>query len=471
VRRRIWACLALLAALGGLLPPAARAAAEPEYDGYLFRMKGDAALLKGDMPGVEAVAPERGLYRAETEADVRAFAGRDGAAWIEPNYYVALLDVPDDPYYGQQWSLAAVGAEAAWDRGLTGAGVRVGVVDSGICAEHEDLAEANLLPGHNYMADNSDTSDAYGHGTFVAGVIAAGTDNGLGAAGLAPGAELVPLKCFEGRVTTLDAVVAAIWGGVDDYGCGVLNLSFGLERESNALREAVEYAMEAGVLLVAAVGNAGTEALYYPAAYPGVVGVGSVGEMLEPASATQHNESVLLTAPGERILGLGIQSPDGYETGSGTSYAAPCVTAAAALALEANPGLTAEELRGLLRDSARDLGEPGYDVSYGFGLLSLPDLLRLAAGKAELTLRQSGGRLLLEGVWAGPGETAALWAAFYGGGRLMDCVPVDAAETAADGVLLDTALSIPDGAERVKLLALDGHGLAPAAAALELELS
>ena len=470
--RRAWACLALLAGLSGLLP-AARAA-EPDHDGYLFRVEADAVLLAADAPGVEAVSPEHGLYRAETRGEALAFAGPEGAAWIEPNYYVTLLDGPDDPALGAQWSLEAVGLQAAWDRGLTGAGVRVGVVDSGLYAGHEELAGADILPGRNYMAgsleeaDPEDTSDTFGHGTFVSGVIAAGTDNGVGVAGLAPGVELVPLKCFEGKTGTVAAVVAAILGGVDDYACRILNLSFGLASDSTALREAVEHARAQGVLLVAAVGNAGTETLYYPAAYPGVVGVGSVGRTLAPAAATQHNDSVDLTAPGEKVLGLGIGGPDDYETGSGTSYAAPCVTAAAALALEAAPELTAEELAQLLCDSAEDLGAPGYDTSYGWGLLSLPALLERAAGDAPLTLEQSGGQLLLTGLWTGPAAGGRLWAAFYAGDRLLACREV-AAEWTAEGARLDAALDIPSGAERVKLLAL-GAGQTPAAPPAELGL-
>ena len=179
-----WAALALAAVLlGPPLPAAGAAEASAEYDGWLFQVEPDAVLLAADVPGVEAVSAEHGLYRAETQGAALAFAGLEGTTWIEPNYYVTLLDTPDDPYYGQQWSLKAIGAEAAWGMGLSGAGVRIGVVDSGIYAEHEDLAEADILPGHNYMSENGDTTDTFGHGTFVAGVIAATADNGLGVAG------------------------------------------------------------------------------------------------------------------------------------------------------------------------------------------------------------------------------------------------------------------------------------------------
>lgn len=463
-----WAALALAAVLlGPPLPAAGAAEASAEYDGWLFRVEPDAVLLAADVPGVEAVSAEHGLYRAETQGAALAFAGLEGTTWIEPNYYVTLLDTPDDPYYGQQWSLKAIGAEAAWGMGLSGAGVRIGVVDSGIYAEHEDLAEADILPGHNYMSENGDTTDTFGHGTFVAGVIAATADNGLGVAGLAPEAELVPLKCFEGRRSTVAAVTAAIYGGVDDYACDILNLSFGVTEDTNALRDAVEHAQERDALLVAAVGNAGTETLYYPAAYEGVVGVGSVGEMLEAASATQHNESVLLAAPGERVLGLGISGPSDYITGSGTSYAAPCVTAAAALLLEGKPELAAEELLHLFCDSAEDLGMEGYDTTFGHGLLSLPTLLE-RAGNAPITLEQSGEQLFLKGLWVEQATGRCLWVAFYAGDKLLACREVTA-EWTEEGARLDTVLAIPGGAERVKLLAL-GAGQAPVAEPAELEL-
>ena len=455
--RRLRRLLAGLVALT-LLIPAASGAAEPDYDGYVFRLAPGAAVLQEEAQGVEPVAPQAGIYRAESQADALAFAGAQ-LEYLEPNYYVTLLDSPTS-----SWGWEAVAADAAATAGLTGAGVRVGVVDSGIYAQHTALAGANIVEGEDFTQYGS-TTDTLGHGTFVAGVIA-GADWGL-----APGVELVPLKCFTGRTGTLADAVSAIYAGVDKYHCDVLNMSLGIAQQSDALADAVAHAAEAGVVLVAAVGNAGTERLYYPAAYEGVLGVGSVKADLQPASATQHNASVDLTAPGDKIPGLGISGPEAWLTGSGTSYAAPWVTAAAALILEWNPELTPDEVAQLLCDGAVDLGPQGWDPDFGWGLLSVSGLVDALELQEELTLRQEEDAVCLRGIWSGLDADTHLWAVFYRGAALAACVPVTAVSVTAEGAVIHGELPIPEGADRFKLLALEAGSLIPAAAARELTLT
>ena len=196
-----------------------------------------AALLLLSSPGRPA-APEAGeryivKYKVPPDAEpvqtvnaqaLEALLRADALEWYEPDGAAALLEAEPSPWYGEEkWDLAMIGADAAFEAGFLGQGVRIGVLDSGV-DPHPNL-EGRLLPGRNTIegADPDDTADNYGHGTRVAGLIAASGENG--AIGAAPEAELVPLKCTEGQVVPISAICRAIYSGIDDYGCDILNLS------------------------------------------------------------------------------------------------------------------------------------------------------------------------------------------------------------------------------------------------------
>lgn len=429
-------------------PSPAWAAEEPgaEYDGYIVCLREETVMLYASLPdGIEPVVPEAGLYRAETLADA-AYFPPDCLRYIEPNYTVTLFS-EEDQAEGTAWNLEMLGADAAWAAGLDGSGVRVGVVDSGLYAEHTALAGARIVPGWNYADGSADTSDDVGHGTFVTSIITSA----------APGAEAVPLKCFTSRNSTVAHIAAAIRGGVDDYGCGVLNLSFGMDNDTQTLRETVEYAASKGAVMLAAVGNEGTAALKYPAAYSEVIGVGMVDQEKTVARGSQRNESVFVTAPGSGVTGPGIKGPDYYYTSGGTSFACPHVSAAAALMKQAVPGLSAEGFMAALRDGAEDLGEPGYDVDYGYGLLSVPAML--AALPLEPIPAEDGLRLHV--VRAGLDNSTQFWAAGYDGiGRMLECRLLETA--AVRGVLAGCGiLPCVDGITRVQLFYLKEGTLEP----------
>lgn len=374
----------------------------------------------GGLPeGVEEVYAPEGLFRTDDAGLIRELEEAGLLAYAEPDWVVTLLDVPDDPGYinGEQWELSALHMDYAWNNGITGkqengTRVRIGVVDSGVFAAHEDLNGTAIISGTNYCvsadsAERSDVSDSVGHGTFITGILAAATGNGVGVAGLAPQAEIVPLKCFTAKDGTLSNIVAAIYGGVDDYHCQVLNMSFGVKQSGvesglpenpGALEEAVAHAEEKGVILVAAAGNApsgstGNDPVLYPAGYDTVIGVGSVDREKAISKFSYQNDSVYITAPGQGLHGLGIASGTTYVTGQGTSYAAPMVSAAAALALSVKPELTPAEFRDLLLDTAEDLGEPGWDTVYGHGLLDIGGLLEILVDQWRL-VEQAGERTL-----------------------------------------------------------------------------
>ena len=161
-----------------------------------------------------------------------------------------------DPFRASQWNLDRIGAPAAW-RVATGSGVTVAVVDSGVDLRHEDLA-GQLLPGHDFVDNDDDPQDAYGHGTHVAGIIGALADNGKGVAGVAPGVKLLPVRVLDDRGSgSLDNVVAGIHWAVD-HGAKVVNLSLGEDTQplfGPAFGDALRWAWSHGAIPVVAAGN------------------------------------------------------------------------------------------------------------------------------------------------------------------------------------------------------------------------
>ena len=345
--RRLLALLLVLALL--FLPLTARAGAEEGE--YIVKYR------NGDTP-----------FDVVSAGELRRLLRQDALEWYEPDGEATLTgDI--SPYFGDEaWNLALVGADAAFAQGFLGQGVRIGIVDSGV-NPHPALGD-RLLPGRCCIpdaADETDTSDTVDHGTRVAGLIAGTGEEGY--LGPAPEAELVPLKCTDGKEAKVSAVCAAIYSGIDDFGCQILNLSLGVSQEYIALREAIAYAEERGVLVVSAVGNNGDARLYYPAAYDTVIGVGAVGEDGIVYLRSNHNASLFLTAPGVNVTTTFAQG--GYGTATGTSFAVPAVTAAAAVLLSARADLTPARLRELLAGSAEDRGIQGFDEYYGHGILNI----------------------------------------------------------------------------------------------------
>lgn len=308
----------------------------------------------------------------------------DALLWYEEDAELELFDGGESSgsfYYGEsQWNLAMIGADAAYDCGFAGQGICVGVLDSGV-NPHPDFGN-RLLPGRNYMddaEDPEDVSDTFGHGTRVAGLIAGAGESGC--VGAAPLAEIVPLKCTDGQRVKVSVLCRAIYGGIDDFGCRVLNLSLGIGTDSEAMREAVDYAAERGVVLVSGVGNDGNGNVYYPAAYDSVIGVGAVDRNGLLYALSNHGKSVFLTAPGADVRTTDAQG--GYIPVSGCSFAVPQAAGAAAVLLSADGTLTAGEIMDLLAVSARDAGKAGYDEDYGWGILSLSSAERFAREAAS----------------------------------------------------------------------------------------
>ena len=400
-------------------------AAEDTY--YIFQAK--TALEEPALSRAEPLHQASGIYRTNELSLIEELDAAGLLLYWAPDAEVQLFDLAEDAQalLSEDWSRAMLGVGHAFDRGIYGSGVRVGMIDSGIRADFGELTGAAVIQGVNYLAgadseERGDTSDSVGHGTFVASVIASD------AVGIAPGAELVPLKCFDAKTSSVSCIVSAVYDAVDVYHCDVLNLSLGMASDNQALRQAIAYAHESGVIIVAASGNlsgaastGGNDKLYYPAAYDGVIGVGAVDRAKGIGSFSVQNESVWVTAPGAAVSGLALEGTE-YKSGSGTSYAAPFVAAAAALALEADPDMTPARFMDLLAASSEDLGDEGYDKTYGNGLLNVGLLLATAQEDSQsLILSAWGGSICVSAWYPDTGSAFQLLLARYNSsGRFIE---------------------------------------------------
>ena len=282
----------------------------------------------------------------------------------------AFAETGTDPLLDQQWGLTAIGVPSVWSI-TRGAGVTVAVIDSG-SGPHPDL-DANMEVGRTIIdsiesAGMRDVSDE-GHGTHVAGIIAAAADNGVGGAGVAPQVRILPIRTLEpnGEGTARD-VSKAVRFAVD-AGAKVINLSLGRNSEYTPLTSAIQYAVDRNVLVVAAAGNYGADSgPVWPAASDLTLAVTAVDRTNNVTSFDQRGDYIDLAAPGTSILST---ARNDYELQSGTSMAAAFVSGAAALLFAAQPSITAAQVRDILQRTATDIGSPGRDTTFGYGLVNL----------------------------------------------------------------------------------------------------
>ena len=287
-----------------------------------------------------------------------------------------------DTFSALQWDMKMIGMEEGWRYGLTGKGVTVGIVDSGLSNATMDIDRGRILEGVNLSPVNlnigSPVMDTVGHGTFIAGIIGATKDNGVGIAGMAPGVTFAPIKCFSSLFSTPDAEINGIYAAVDDYRCKVINLSSGTTDHNKKLQAAVDYAVSQGIIVISTVGNEGDETLNYPGAYANVIAVGSVNKNMQVSDFSNKNNSVFVVAPGEDVYSLGTM-PFTVSKSSGTSFSAPFVSGLAAMLCEKYPQMNQSDFMEILKMSSEDLGDPGWDTSSGYGLIQVPKAIRAAA--------------------------------------------------------------------------------------------
>jgi subtilisin family serine protease len=312
--------------------------------------------------------------------------------------YEARLD-PNDPSYlaGQQWGLAQVGAPQAWSMS-TGHAATVAVIDTGIDLTHPDLVgslwvNVGEVAGNGLDDDNNgcvddvhgcdfadgdgSPADGHGHGTHVAGIIGAETDNGIGVAGMGWGVSVMPVRVLD------DEGSGGVWSVSEgilyaaNNGARVINLSLGGYSGAPSLQSAISYAQSKGALVIAAAGNDNLSMPFYPAVYDGVVGVAATDGADQKAGFSNYGSYVDIAAPGVDIYSTWLQ-PAAYREMSGTSMAAPMVSGLAALVWTRFPSATASQVAAAMQKSAEDLGSVGWDAYFGWGRIQAADALRSA---------------------------------------------------------------------------------------------
>ena len=374
---------------------------------------------------IDATGPADGqvTYLLQTEpgqeyAVANELLGKPGVVYVEPNWYVTVAQDPDyaattadtnsidvspgyvvnDPLYAaNQWNMQRINAARAWQMIFVQslftvtAEVTVALLDTGIDTTHPDFA-GRLLPGYNYIGTgNPPMRDGYGHGTHVAGILAAGLNDGVGVAGVAPTIKIAPYRVLgDDGSGTIASVVAGIVDAADS-GARIINMSLTTTSASSTLKDAVVYAAGKGALLLAAAGNGSTGTVYWPAAYPEVMAVAALDYNDHRTSYSNFGPQIEISAPGGDLTLYKVFSTwsadaiarcaapvysggAAYCTRSGTSQATPAVAGAAALLLSIKPSLTAADVRALLRDAADPLNEVAQYV--GAGKLNVANALR-----------------------------------------------------------------------------------------------
>jgi thermitase len=308
-------------------------------------------------------------------AVAQALAARAGVEWAQPNFIRRIAMIPNDPLYDRQWGLRKIDAPAAWEVTLGSPSIVVAVIDTGVDLTHPDL-QGRLVPGRNLLEPELPPQDDGGHGTHVAGTIAATINNGMGVAGVAPGASIMPIKALKANGSGKDTTVAqgVMWAA--DNGARIVNMSFGGTEVSRPLSEAVSYAARKGIITVVAAGNEGVETPSYPAATEPNIAVAATDQNDRRGPYSNFGSWIVISAPGTGIWSTWWGGQSSYRLDNGTSMAAPHVSGVIALMLSLRPELTIPEITGILRSTADPVQEPGIGAG------------RVNAGRALSTLKQ-----------------------------------------------------------------------------------
>jgi len=364
-------------------------------DEIIVKLKGKGHFQKVTLSSGDSV--RKALKRYRSRGDVE---------YAEPNYIAQASMVPNDPFYIYQWHLdnsnyGGINTNSAWDV-TQGSGTTVAVVDTGVAYENysptrkvryyraPDLAQTSFVSGYDFVNKDTHPNDDNSHGTHVTGTIAQSTNNSVGGAGVSFKASIMPIKVLDknGYGTYANIANGIRWAA--DNGAKVINLSLGGPYSATYLEDAVAYAYNKGVTIVAAAGNDGTSIISYPAAYNAyVIAVGATRYDETLAYYSNYGASLDLVAPGGDVYV--DQNGDGYGDGvlqntfnpttkktdqfgywffQGTSMATPHAAGTAALVISKGTATTPSGVRQVLESTADDLGVVGKDYQYGWGLIN-----------------------------------------------------------------------------------------------------
>lgn len=372
------------------------------------------AKFKGDVEPFKIIRVQGGKEMEK----VKEYQKRVDVVYVEPDYYVFALG-SNDTAYGNQWPLnnggqtiykgsgnpdnpidptkpvgsgtsdADVDWEEAWNNFSATIFVPtiIAIVDSGVDKNHPDLVH-KLTPGYDFVQNDNEPNDVYGHGTHVSGIAAADTDNSAGIAGVAfpDSIKVMPIRVLDDNgMGTVSNVAKGIRYAVDQ-GAKVINLSLGSKSPSKTLEAAVNYAWGKGVVIAAAAGNDGNRVKYYPASYSKVISVAATDYNDKRASFSNYNNGVDVSAPGVNVfsafpsypftIGTNYGRAQYYDVGSGTSMSVPQVVGLAGLLFAQNPNRTNIEVRNIIEATVDDLGVGGRDDYFGYGRINVFDALK-----------------------------------------------------------------------------------------------
>ena len=304
------------------------------------------------------------IPKGQVKEKVKAYSSNPRVAYAEPDFVVEALGTPDDPGFVSQWGMVRIQAPEAWDVTTGSPSINIAILDTGVDLDHPDLAD-RIVSNINFSS-SATVDDVHGHGTHVAGIAAAMTNNGVGVAGLGYTATIMNVKVMGDSGAGAYSSVASgiVWAA--DNGADIINMSLGGSGYSATLEDAVNYAWSKGVVVVAAAGNGGSSAPFYPAYYTNCIAVAATDAYDAKTSWSNYGYWVDVAAPG-----VGIYSTlkdNGYGYKSGTSMASPHVAGLAGLVFATvsdadGDGNVNDEVRSRIEANCDDIGVSG--IGYG----------------------------------------------------------------------------------------------------------
>lgn len=391
LQKAVLACLICFVMLSGapfglyLWAASNAQAADSSSDTYLIQFAATTSEIErmrilADMNAllVEWIAP---IHVAKVQ--VQTDRGADGAVFAaaaNPAVHFVERDdaavqgvyVPNDPDFvdkSKSYAQELINLPSAWDLSTGNSQVIIAILDTGLSLSHSEFSN-RFVAGYDLINRDSDPSDDHGHGTHVAGIIAAQIDNNMGTAGVCPHCRIMPLKVLDKQnlgswSTIAEGIIYAV-----DNGAQIINVSLGGVKPSPTVEEAIQYAAGKGVLIVAAAGNSHSTEPFYPAAYDHVLAVSATDKQDALWPLSNSGSYIDVAAPGHMIYSttpLELSNEIGYAYMTGTSMAAPHVAGLAGLLLSQDTSRTATDLEDIITSSAEDLGDAGWDSLYGYG--------------------------------------------------------------------------------------------------------
>lgn len=318
------------------------------------------AKVKADKDAVKS--PFLVLEVGNVDAVVKALSNNPNVEYAEPNYVLNATWSPNDTYFSPsyQYGLFNTDADHAWDVTLGSSNQEIAVLDTGVDYHHPDL-DGKVIRGYDFVQNDWTPQDQNGHGTHVAGIAAAETNNGIGIAGMAPNTKILAVRVLDASGSGSLANIADGIIYAADAGAEVINLSLGCNCDTQTMENAVNYAWNRGVVVVAAAGNDGVSTTFEPASYANVIAVGAVDSNNRKASFSNWGTWVDVMAPGVDIAST--YPSNRYVYLSGTSMASPYVAGQAAL-LKAQ-GRSNAQVRAAIQNTAVYMSGIGSQVKHG----------------------------------------------------------------------------------------------------------